>query len=112
ATIVVLTFVLNHTLTPLTTLNEYMMRLGKGEVSLHIPNSGKQTKNEISNLNTGVATMAAQLNTLVGEIRATSDQVQNSSSSVSQDASHNLTQSDRQQAQVEQVVTAIEEMAT
>ncbi|UPR57272.1 methyl-accepting chemotaxis protein [Vibrio sp. ED004] len=112
ATIVALTFVLNRTLTPLTTLNEYMLRLGKGEVSLHIPNTGKQTKNEISNLNTGVATMAAQLNTLVGEIRATSDQVQNSSSSVSQDASHNLTQSDRQQAQVEQVVTAIEEMAT
>ncbi|MEZ9724334.1 methyl-accepting chemotaxis protein [Vibrio splendidus] len=112
ATIVVLTFVLNRTLTPLTTLNGYMLRLGKGEVSLHIPNNGKQTKNEISNLNTGVANMAAQLNTLVGEIRATSDQVQNSSSSVSQDASHNLSQSDRQQAQVEQVVTAIEEMAT
>ncbi|MEZ9987063.1 Cache 3/Cache 2 fusion domain-containing protein, partial [Vibrio sp. 10N.261.49.A3] len=112
ATIVALTFVLNRTLTPLTTLNEYMLRLGKGEVSLHIPNNGKQTKNEISNLNTGVANMAAQLNTLVGEIRATSDQVQNSSSSVSQDASHNLSQSDRQQAQVEQVVTAIEEMAT
>ncbi|MBE8575041.1 methyl-accepting chemotaxis protein [Vibrio sp. OPT18] len=111
-TIVALTFVLNRTLTPLTTLNEYMLRLGKGEVSLHIPNNGKQTKNEISNLNTGVANMAAQLNTLVGEIRATSDQVQNSSSSVSQDASHNLSQSDRQQAQVEQVVTAIEEMAT
>ncbi|MEO9493376.1 methyl-accepting chemotaxis protein [Vibrio splendidus] len=112
ATIVALTFVLNRTLTPLTTLNEYMLRLGKGEVSLHIPNNGKQTKNEISNLNTGVANMAAQLNTLVGEIRTTSDQVQNSSSSVSQDASHNLSQSDRQQAQVEQVVTAIEEMAT
>ncbi len=112
STIVVLTVFLNRTLTPLTTLNGYMMRLGKGEVSLKIPHSGQQTKNEISNLNNGVAAMATQLNTLVGEIRDTSDQVQVGSSSVSQDASHNLTQSDRQQEQVEQVVTAIEEMAT
>ncbi len=112
ATIVVLTVFLNRTLLPLTALNGYMHRLGKGEVSLDIPNSGKQTKNEISNLSNGVAIMATQLNTLVGEIRNTSDQVQSNSHSVSQDANHNLTQSDRQQDQVEQVVTAIEEMAT
>ncbi|MBW3696446.1 methyl-accepting chemotaxis protein [Vibrio sp. T187] len=112
ATILVLTVFLNRTLVPLTTLNQYMARLGKGEVSLDIPHSGKQTKNEISNLNNGVAAMASQLNSLVGEIRLTSDEVQNRSNSVSQDASHNLAQSDRQQDQVEQVVTAIEEMAT
>ncbi|SON50074.1 methyl-accepting chemotaxis protein [Vibrio tapetis] len=112
ATIIVLTVFLNRTLKPLTTLNGYMHRLGKGEVSLNIPHSGKQTKNEISNLSNGVAVMATQLNTLVGEIRNTSDQVQSSSRSVSQDANHNLSQSDRQQDQVEQVVTAIEEMAT
>lgn len=112
ATIIVLTVFLNRTLKPLTTLNGYMHRLGKGEVSLNIPHSGKQTKNEISNLSNGVAVMATQLNTLVGEIRNTSDQVQSSSRSVSEDANHNLSQSDRQQDQVEQVVTAIEEMAT
>lgn len=111
-TVIILTVFLNRTLKPLTTLNDYMKRLGKGEVSLDIPHSMTDSKNEISNLNKGVAEMACQLNNLVGEIRSTSDEVQNRSNSVSQDANHNLVQSDRQQEQVEHVVTAIEEMAT
>jgi len=111
-TFLVLTLVLNHTLKPLTTLNGYMARLAKGEVSINIPTNGQPSKNEISNLNNGVASMANQLNDLVGEIRTTSDHVESNSTSVMNDASQNLTQSDIQQEQVEQVVTAIEEMAS
>ncbi|PAW07902.1 methyl-accepting chemotaxis protein [Vibrio sp. V1B] len=112
ATFVVLTLVLNRTLNPLTILNGYMNRLAKGEVSIDIPASGKTSKNEIINLNNGVANMAGQLNELVGQIRSTSDQVESNSTSVVDDANRNLMQLDLQQEQVEQVVTAIEEMAS
>ncbi|MHA2799025.1 methyl-accepting chemotaxis protein [Vibrio harveyi] len=112
ATFLVLTLVLNRMLNPLTVLNGYMNRLAKGEVSIDIPASGKASKNEIINLNNGVANMAGQLNELVGQIRTTSDQVESNSTSVVDDANRNLMQSDLQQEQVEQVVTAIEEMAS
>ncbi|MEZ8823377.1 methyl-accepting chemotaxis protein [Vibrio amylolyticus] len=111
-TFIILTLFLNRSLKPLTTLNGYMARLAKGEVSIAIPNTGKESKNEIISLNNGVANMAGQLNSLVSEIRSTSDSVQDASQSVSQDANRNLSQSDLQQQQVEQVATAIEEMAS
>ncbi|AIW19406.1 methyl-accepting chemotaxis protein [Vibrio coralliilyticus] len=112
ATFIILTIFLNRNLKPLTVLNGYMSRLAKGEVSLDIPATGKTSKNEIISLNNGVANMAGQLNSLVSEIRSTSDAVQEASRSVSQDANQNLSQSDLQQQQVEQVATAIEEMAS
>jgi len=112
ATFVVLTLLLNRTLKPLVLVNQYMERLGGGEVSLALPLSELNTKNEIVNLNNGIANMANQLNRLVGDIRTTSDNVGERSNSVANDAEQNLAQSDIQQQQVEQVVTAIEEMAT
>ncbi|WP_085342859.1 methyl-accepting chemotaxis protein [Vibrio sp. ArtGut-C1] len=75
-TFVVLTLFLNRSLQPLTVLNSYMTRLAGGEVSLNVPSSRKASKNEITNLNTGVASMASQLNELVGKIRSTSDLVE------------------------------------
>ncbi|CAL6170693.1 methyl-accepting chemotaxis protein [Vibrio sp. 506] len=111
-TFVVLTLFLNRSLQPLTTLNSYMTRLAGGEVSLNIPASRKASKNEITNLSSGVASMASQLNELVGKIRSTSDLVESNSTSVANDAHSNLTQADRQQQEVEQVVIAIEEMAS
>ncbi|HHX8335819.1 TPA: methyl-accepting chemotaxis protein [Vibrio diabolicus] len=111
-TFVVLTLFLNRSLQPLTVLNSYMTRLAGGEVSLNVPSSRKASKNEITNLNKGVASMASQLNELVGKIRSTSDLVESNSTSVANDAHSNLTQADRQQEEVEQVVTAIEEMAS
>ncbi|MDE0542497.1 methyl-accepting chemotaxis protein [Vibrio sp. VA3] len=111
-TFVVLTLFLNRSLQPLTTLNSYMTRLAGGEVSLNIPASRKASKNEITNLSSGVASMASQLNELVGKIRSTSDLVESNSTSVANDVHSNLTQADRQQQEVEQVVTAIEEMAS
>ncbi len=111
-TFIILTVFLNRSLKPLTVLNGYMTRLAKGEVSIDIPSSGKDSNNEITNLSNGVANMATQLNSLVSEIRTTSDSVQTASQSVSSDAQRNLSQSDLQQEQVEQVATAIEEMAS
>ena len=111
-TFVVLTLFLNRSLKPLTVLNSYMTRLAGGEVSLNVPASRKASKNEITNLSSGVASMAGQLNELVGKIRSTSDLVESNSTSVANDAHSNLTQADRQQQEVEQVVTAIEEMAS
>ncbi|NVD06261.1 methyl-accepting chemotaxis protein [Vibrio sp. JPW-9-11-11] len=111
-TFTVLTVMLNRMIMPLTVLNGYMSRLAKGEVSIAIPASHQSTKNEINNLTNGVANMADQLNGLVGQIRNTSDQVERNSASVVDDAKRNLIQSDTQQEQVEQVVTAIEEMAS
>ncbi|KHA61818.1 chemotaxis protein [Vibrio variabilis] len=110
-TFAILTLVLNKTLKPLTILNGYMSRLAKGEVSISIPKTGSESRNEINNLNLGVANMASQLDNLVGQIRSTSVQVEQNSTSVVSDAQRNLDQSDLQQEQVEQVVTAIEEMA-
>ncbi len=112
ATFLFLTLFLNHTLKPLVALNGYMSRLAKGEVSLSIPSLGDNSNNEIVNLSNGVTSMATQLNELVGEIRASSDSVQAASQSVSNDANQNLAQSDVQQQQVEQVATAIEELAS
>lgn len=111
-TFIILTLFLNRTLKPLITLNSYMTRLAKGEVSLSIPSLGQNSNNEIVNLSNGVTDMATQLNELVADIRATSDAVQSASLSVSSDAKQNLAQSDVQQQQVEQVATAIEEMAS
>tara|TARA_Y100001960_G_scaffold42311_1_gene41601 strand:- start:3244 stop:4683 length:1440 start_codon:yes stop_codon:yes gene_type:complete len=111
-TFLILTVFLSRTLNPLTTLNQYMNRLAKGEVSIDIPRTAGNTNNEIVNLSNGLSNMAHQLNNLVGEIRGASDKVESNSSSVASDASLNLTQSERQQEQVEQVVTAIEEMAS
>ncbi|MCV5976005.1 methyl-accepting chemotaxis protein, partial [Escherichia coli] len=91
-TFVVLTLFLNRSLQPLTVLNSYMTRLANGEVSLQIPSSRKRSKNEIVNLNNGVASMANQLNELVGQIRSTSDLVESNSTSVASDAHSNLTQ--------------------
>ncbi|POF57982.1 methyl-accepting chemotaxis protein, partial [Vibrio vulnificus] len=112
ATFAILTFAINRNLHPLTTLNALMARLAKGEVSIQIASTGQPSKNEITNLTNGVANMANQLNMLVGEIRQTAETVYIASHSVSEDAGNNLTQADRQQEQMEQVVTAIEEMAT
>ncbi len=112
ATFAILTFAINRNLHPLTTLNALMARLAKGEVSIQIASTSQPSKNEITNLTNGVANMANQLNMLVGEIRQTAETVYIASHSVSEDAGNNLTQADRQQEQVEQVVTAIEEMAT
>ncbi|MBO0180566.1 methyl-accepting chemotaxis protein, partial [Vibrio parahaemolyticus] len=91
-TFVVLTLFLNRSLQPLTTLNSYMTRLAGGEVSLNIPASRKASKNEITNLSSGVASMASQPNELVGKIRSTSDLVESNSTSVANDAHSNLTQ--------------------
>lgn len=110
-TFLILTIFLNRSLQPLTVLNSYMSRLAKGEVSLQISSSQQKSKNEIVNLNNGVASMAHQLHSLVNEIRMTSDAVQNASENVSANASQNLQQADLQHAQVEQAATAIEEMA-
>ncbi|EML5171094.1 methyl-accepting chemotaxis protein [Vibrio vulnificus] len=112
ATFAILTFAINRNLHPLMTLNALMARLAKGEVSIQIASTGQPSKNEITNLTNGVANMANQLNMLVGEIRQTAETVYIASHSVSEDAGNNLSQADRQQEQVEQVVTAIEEMAT
>ena len=110
-TFLILTIFLNRSLQPLTALNSYMSRLAKGEVSLQISSSQQKSKNEIVNLNNGVASMAHQLHSLVNEIRMTSDAVQDASENVSANASQNLQQADLQHAQVEQAATAIEEMA-
>ena len=110
-TFLILTIFLNRSLQPLTVLNSYMSRLAKGEVSLQISSSQQKSKNEIVNLNNGVASLAHQLHSLVNEIRMTSDAVQDASENVSANASQNLQQADLQHAQVEQAATAIEEMA-
>lgn len=112
-TFIIVTFFLNRRIVnPLVQLTGSVEKLGKGEVSLKIETEDSSTKNEILRLKNGVSTMASQLNNLVGEIRQTSDLVSSQAESVSDDANHTLQQSEVQQMRVEQVVTAIEEMAT
>ena len=111
-TFVILTVYLNKTLKPLAQLNHYMQRLSEGEVSLSLSQHKQKTKNEIFNLQNGVAHMANRLHQLVSDIRTTSNDVELSSTAMADNAESNLAQAQKQQAQVEQVVTAIEEMAT
>ncbi|MBL4282237.1 methyl-accepting chemotaxis protein [Vibrio fluvialis] len=112
ATFAVVTLYIIRTTKPLTVLTGYMERLSQGEVSLSVAKGDAQSANEIVRLTNGVADMATQLHVLVSDIRGTSDKVHSQSGSVLSDARHNLRQADAQQQQVEQVVTAIEEMAT
>ncbi|OLQ72769.1 chemotaxis protein [Photobacterium proteolyticum] len=112
ATFVILSLYLSKLIRPLTTLTGYMERLGKGEVTLVMEQGNGQSGNEIERLTYGVASMANKLNSLVGEIRTSSESVQTQANSLSSDAHQSLSQSDVQQEQVEQVVTAIEEMAS
>jgi len=111
-TFVILSLYLSKLIKPLKTLTGYMDRLGKGEVTLVMEQGNGQSGNEIERLTYGVASMATKLNSLVGEIRTSSESVQSQASSLSSDAHQSLSQSDIQQDQVEQVVTAIEEMAS
>ncbi|MCW8330989.1 methyl-accepting chemotaxis protein [Photobacterium sp. SDRW27] len=111
-TFLILGLYLSKLTRPLTTLAGYMDRLGKGEVTLSMEQGNSQSGNEIERLTGGVSSMAAKLNELVGAIRHTSESVQGQATSVSDDAQRSLGQSDVQQEQVEQVVTAIEEMAS
>ncbi|MDB1126196.1 methyl-accepting chemotaxis protein [Vibrio algarum] len=112
-TFLIVTYFLNRRIVkPLVQLTGSVERLGKGEVSLKIKSEDSNTKNEIFRLTNGVSTMASQLDSLVSEIRQTSDLVSSQAQSVSNDANQSLQQSEAQQMRVEQVVTAIEEMAT
>lgn len=111
-TFAVITLFILRTTKPLTILSGYMERLSHGEVSLNITKGDSHSRNEVIRLTNNAADMAQQLNDLVCDIRTTSEQVHNQSGSVLGDARHNLKQADAQQLQVEQAVTAIEEMAT
>lgn len=108
----ILTIFINRSTKPLTTLTGFMERLGDGEVSVQVEQGRSDSKNEITRLTNSVSQMASRLNSLVNDIRTTSDQVDTQSNSVLNDAQTNLSQFDAQQQQAEQVVTAIEEMAT
>ncbi|CAM3902091.1 Methyl-accepting chemotaxis protein McpS [Vibrio aerogenes CECT 7868] len=111
ATYILMTLIIHRTLRPLKKLTQYMERLGEGEVSLNIAVDEKPSDNEMTILSQGVRGMAAHLNQLVAQIRETSGRVSQQSLSVAHDAGASLKQLDVQQQQVEQVVTAIEEMA-
>ncbi|MCL9780055.1 methyl-accepting chemotaxis protein [Vibrio sp. S4M6] len=110
ATLILLTLFLNNTLKPLTTLNQCVKRLAKGEVSIEIQKGTADTQNEITSLTNGVADMACQLKELVTQISSTSDAVSNQSQNVARDAKLNLSQADSQQSKVERVVASIDQM--
>ena len=110
AAIVILTIYLNKTLKPLETLNQFVQRLAKGEVSISIPKGHSNTKNEITSLGNGIADMAMQLQELVTQISKTSDVVSEQLQNVATDAKLNLTQADTQQNKVERVVQSIDQM--
>ncbi|WP_432454636.1 MULTISPECIES: methyl-accepting chemotaxis protein [unclassified Agarivorans] len=110
-TYAVMTLIIKQTIRPLSRLKVFMDRLGQGEVSISVPTGSSQSQNEIEQLTQGVAKMAAQLHSLVGEINQTSNQVNEQSSNVARHADTNLTQSDLQQQKVELVVSATEQLA-
>lgn len=112
-TFVIVTYFLNRRIVkPLVELTGTVDRIKKGEISFSIATENSNTSNEIFRLKNGVSAMVTQLNNLVGEIRQTSSLVSSQAQSVSEDANRSLSQSEDQQVRVEQVVTAIEEMAT
>ncbi|MGY5452579.1 Cache 3/Cache 2 fusion domain-containing protein [Agarivorans sp. MS3-6] len=97
---------------PIEELSANMQRMGAGEVSVKIAQGNHQSNNEVQRLTAGVNQMASKLNVLVGNIRATSEDLQGKSTSVYSDAESSLVQLDNQQAQVDQVAAAIEEMSS
>ncbi|WP_261897340.1 methyl-accepting chemotaxis protein [Vibrio porteresiae] len=112
ATYGVMTWLIQRLLGPLRTITQYMHRLEQGEVSVVIPREADAGNNEMTQLSNSVSQMAERLAGLVEQIRKSSVAVETQSTDVAQDAKRNLMQSHEQQQQVEQVVTAIEEMAT
>ncbi len=110
--LVLLSIYLSKTLKPLETLNQFVQRLAKGEVSIEIPKGPNNTKNEITSLGNGIADMAQQLQELVAQISSTSDVVSEQSQSVATDAKFNLQQADSQQSKVERVVSSIDLMTS
>ncbi|GDY24476.1 chemotaxis protein [Agarivorans sp. Toyoura001] len=97
---------------PLELLSENMQRMGNGEISVSFQGGRAESSNEVEQLSAGAKEMANKLNVLVSSIRETSSDLQSKSNGVYKDAEHSLGQLDSQQAQVDQVAAAIEEMSS
>ena len=110
-TLLIMSLFIRQMTNPLTVLSDYMTRLGNGEVSFTVEKTNHKSNNEIDKLMHGVSLMAVKLNGLVGNIRLTSEDLHKQSDSVASDADITLSKSNMQQDQVDQVVTAIEEIA-
>ena len=110
-TLIIMSFFIRQMISPLTVLSDYMTRLGDGEVSFSVRKTNHKSKNEIDKLMHGVSLMTTKLNSLVGNIRLTSEDLHKQSNSIASDADITLSKSNMQQDQVDQVVTAIEEIA-
>ena len=111
-TLLILAVTIKKMIKPLTTVKGYMDRLGQGEVSFTVPQMDKTSNNEIHQLINDVATMASNLNTLVTDIRSTTIALTEQANCVADNSSLTLDKSEQQQGRVDQVVCAIEEMAT
>ncbi|MCG6213655.1 Cache 3/Cache 2 fusion domain-containing protein [Vibrio furnissii] len=111
-TYVVMSGVIHRVLKPLGPLRVTMAKMAQGEVSLHLAAPSGTSHNEMVLLTQGAGQMAQALNQLVAQIRETSQRITAQSVSVARDAHTNLAQSESQQQQIEQVVAAIEQMAT
>ena len=112
AVFVFVSLLLSRITKPLVNLTGYMERMEKGEVSIKIPAATAGTNNEIFRLINGMSAMAIRVNELVGAINQTSITVNNHAEGVFSDAHHSLNQLETKQVQVDQVVHAVEELAT
>ena len=110
-TLLIISLFVRQMISPLNVLSGYMDRLGNGEVSFSVGKTSHKSNNEVHKLMHGVSLMATKLNALVSNLRLTSEDLHKQSNSVASDAEITLSKSNMQQDQVDQVVTAIEEIA-
>lgn len=110
-TLVIMSLFLRQMTNPLITLSHYMTRLGNGEVSFSVGETDEQSKNEIDKLMYSMSSMAKKLDSLVGDIRLTSDDLCRQSTEVANDAGITLDKSNVQQDQIDLIVSAVEEIA-
>ncbi|WP_415227736.1 methyl-accepting chemotaxis protein [Psychromonas sp.] len=110
-TLIIMSFFVRKMISPLTILSGYMARLGDGEVSFSVGKTNHKSHNEVDKLTHAVSLMATKLNGLVANIRLTSEDMHKQSNNIASDAEITLSKSNMQQDQIDQVVTAIEEIA-
>ncbi|MGB0893959.1 MAG: Cache 3/Cache 2 fusion domain-containing protein [Parashewanella sp.] len=110
--IITLTIVLKRVLAPLKTNNNYMKRLGDGEISLKVSGGNANSRNEMLQLTAVVGDMAERLSGLISHIKTTSTSLAAQAEQTQGNSESSRSLSKSLQARIEHIAAAIEEMAT
>ncbi|WP_372870472.1 methyl-accepting chemotaxis protein [Shewanella sp.] len=107
-----LSWVLVRALRPLTELKQQLQGLGRGELDQCWQTCTESTQNEVQHIRGSVATMAANLKTLIGSLKSSVQTLGNIAEESRYIAHQNGEEAVALMTQTDQIATAIEEMST